>query len=382
MASIRKRTLPSGKTAWLVDYIDQAGKRRAKQFSTKREADGWMVSARAEVRDGTHTHDRDSITVEKAGDLWIKRCEADGLERTTLNAYREHLKLHIVPRIGVKKLSQLTAPAVAAFRDQLVEDGRSASMVRRVMVNLGAIVGNAQRAGLVAINNVRVGARTKRGKREKAKVEMPTKDELKAMLAETKPGRENALVSTALLCGLRGSEIRGLQWSEVDFKQRVVRIRRRVDRYGVFGPPKSEAGIRDIPISAALALVLKEWKLACPKGDLDLVFPNGAGNVESHNNLLNRMFGPLQIRAKVVTMRDGEDEKGNPIKIADPKFGLHALRHAAAALWIAQGFDAKRVMTLMGHASIEQTFDVYGYLFEARGEVEAAMDAIANSLLS
>jgi integrase len=382
MASIRKRTLPSGKAAWLVDYVDQAGKRRAKQFGTKREADAWMVTARAEVRDGVHSVDRESITVEKAGDLWLARCEADGLQRTTLNAYREHLKLHIVPRIGATKLSRLTAPAVAAFRDKLVADGRSDSMVRRVMVNLGAIVSDAQRAGLVAVNNVAAGGKSKRGKREKARVDMPTKDELKALLGAAAPGRETALVTTALLCGLRGSELRGLQWEDVDFKEKQLRIRRRVDRYGVFGPPKSEAGVRDIPLSAALVLALKAWKLACPKGDLGLVFPNGAGNVESHNNLLNRLFGPLQIRAKVVTMVDGKDAAGEAIRVASPKFGLHALRHAAASLWIEQGLNAKRVMTLMGHASIEQTFDVYGYLFEARGEDETAMDSIASALLS
>ena len=39
MASIRKRALPSGKTAWQVDYRDNQGKRRHRQFLTKREAD-------------------------------------------------------------------------------------------------------------------------------------------------------------------------------------------------------------------------------------------------------------------------------------------------------------------------------------------------------
>ena len=43
MASIRKRTLPSGKTAWLVDFKDANGKRRARQFAAKREADAFLV---------------------------------------------------------------------------------------------------------------------------------------------------------------------------------------------------------------------------------------------------------------------------------------------------------------------------------------------------
>lgn len=381
MASIRKRTLPSGKTAWLVDYVDQAGKRRAKQFATKREADGWMVSARAEVRDGTHTHDRDSITVEKAGDLWIERCETDELEATTLRGYRQHLRIHIVPRIGATKLSRLTAPAVAAFRDKLVEDGRSPAMVKRVLGSLSSIVSEAQRRGLVAVNNVKAGGRTKRGKRERAHIEMPSRGELKAMLRAT-TDKTRPMIMVALLCGLRASELRGLLWSDVDLKASVIKIRRRVDRYNVFGPPKSEAGNRDIPMSPALVTTLKAWKLACPKGELGLVFPTGAGGVESHGNLLSRVFWPLQIDAGVTVLRDDTDEDGKPIKVHDAKYSLHALRHAATALWIEQGLNAKRIQYLMGHSSIQQTYDTYGYLLEARDQDAGAMDEIAVRLLS
>lgn len=381
MASIRKRTLPSGKTVWLVDYVDQSGRRRAKQFSTKRDADAWMVQARSEVQAGIHTHDRDSVTVEKAGELWITKCEAENLERTTLSSYRAHLRLHINPRIGGTKLSRLTAPAVAAFRDQLVADGRSAAMVKRVLGSLSSLVSEAQRKGLVAVNNVKVGGRSKRAKRDRSRIEMPTRDELKAMLAAT-TDKTRPLIMVALLCGLRASELRGLLWTDIDLRTGVMKIRRRVDRYNAFGPPKSEAGNRDIPMSPALLKVLKEWKLACPNGELGLVFPTGAGGVESHGNLLSRVFWPLQIAAGVAVLRDDKDENGEPIKVPDAKYSLHALRHAAAALWIEQGLNAKRVQYLMGHSSIQQTYDTYGYLLEARDQDQNAMDEIAFRLLN
>ena len=50
MASIRKRVWKSRgaeHSAWVVDYRDQAGKRRLKTFATKKEADAWAVTARA-----------------------------------------------------------------------------------------------------------------------------------------------------------------------------------------------------------------------------------------------------------------------------------------------------------------------------------------------
>ena len=107
-------------------------------------------------------------------------------------------------------------------------------------------------------------------------------------------------------------------------------------------------------------------------GDLNLAFPNGAGRVENHGNILSRIFWPIQVAAGVTAVSDGKP---------DAKYSLHALRHACAALWIEQGFGPKRVQTLMGHASVQMTFDVYGYLFEAREADSAAMAAITAKLV-
>jgi integrase len=209
---------------------------------------------------------------------------------------------------------------------------------------------------------------------------MPSKAELRAII-DAAPARARPFILTAIFSGLRGSELRGLKWEDVDLKTGELHVRRRVDRYHRFGPPKSEASTRDIPLSYALVSTLREWKLACPKGKLDLVFPNGAGNVESHMNLLNRMFWPVQIAAGVTMLRETEDEYGKPIRVLDAKYSLHALRHSAAALWIEQGLGPKRIQTLMGHASIAQTFDTYGYLSEAQESVRDAMGEIEARLL-
>jgi hypothetical protein len=52
----------------------------------------------------------------------------------------------------------------------------------------------------------------------------------------------------------------------------------------------------EIPMSPMVVNALKEWRLACPWGDLGLVFPNGAGNVENHANSANRCWYALQSR--------------------------------------------------------------------------------------
>ena len=369
--SVCKRVLEDGEIRWQVDYRDNAGTRRHRQFRTKREADAFHTKARTEVAAGVHTPDSVAITVAEATDLWLTRCERDALERSTILAYQQHVELHILPHLATTKLSRLSVPAVNAFRDQLLDTGRSRDMVRRVLASLAALVDEAMGRGLVGVNNVRAVSKTKRGKRLEALIEMPTKDELRAIIA-TSPERQRPLILTALFAGLRASELRGLLWEDVDLKRGEIHVCRRVDRFNKFGPPKSEAGTRTIPMSPLLLNTLKTWKLSCPNGELGLVFPNGAGKIENHGNLLSRVFWPIQLAAGVTVLKDGRP---------DAKYSLHALRHACAALWIEQGFGPKRIQALMGHSSITQTFDRYGYLFEAGEADTTAMAAITVKLV-
>ncbi len=99
MSSVRKRVLPSGETRWQVDYKDQEDKRRSKQFQTKREAEAYETKVRGEIAAGTHVADSSSITVEKAGEFWLQRCRAEGLETSTIRQYDQHLRHHILPLI-------------------------------------------------------------------------------------------------------------------------------------------------------------------------------------------------------------------------------------------------------------------------------------------
>jgi integrase len=64
-----------------------------------------------------------------------------------------------------------------------------------------------------------------------------------------------------------------------------------------------------------------------------------------------------------------------------PRYGLHSLRHSAASPFIEQGFSPKRVQALMGHSSIQMTFDVYGHLFPSAADYQAAMSQLQARLI-
>jgi integrase len=311
---------------------------------------------------GVHTAPSKSVTVAEAGRQWIASGEANALERTTLDTYRQHVDLHIVPFLGATKLSSLTVPMVRNFVDKLRTNGRAPVMAKRVLISLGSLLADAQERGLVAQNVVRSmrGRKERVGRRQSGKlkvgVDIPSPAEIRAIV-EHLEGRWRPLLLTAIFTGLRASELRGLRWSDLDLKRGELHVRQRADRYNVIGEPKSDAGTRTVPLPPILISTLREWKLACPKGELGLAFPNGNGNVENHQNILTRGFFPTQVAAGVTV-------KG------EPKYtGLHALRHFYASWCINRRVDgglelpAKVVQERLGHASIVITMDTYGHLF-------------------
>ena len=122
-----------------------------------------------------------------------------------------------------------------------------------------------------------------------------------------------------------------------------------------------------------LVNALREWKLACPKSELGLVFPTGAGEVEYHSNSVTRGLAPVLVAANVVA------------KAGKAKYtGLHALRHFYASWCINRkedgglGLPLKVVQHRLGHSSIQMTADVYGHLFPSSddgAELAAAQKA-------
>jgi integrase len=371
MAKVRKRTWTNKageQTAWIADYRDQAGKRHIETFLTKKAAAAYLVTTQGEIARGVHTPENASITVAEAARLWIEKGELEKLERSTLRQYGNHVKLHINPLIGNVKLSRLSTPAIESFRDELLKKG-SRAMARKNLASLKSILSEAQRRGLVAQNAaqpVRVDVKKRDQRKLAVGWDIPSKEEVQTILARAE-GRWRPLFVTAIFTGMRSSELRGLAWDDVDFESKVIHVRQRADHWGEMGAPKSAAGDREIPMSPMVVNALREWRLACPRsragegtdGHLWLVFPNGNGKVENHANIANRGFYALQLAAGIAERATHENSK----PVMKPKYGLHALRHFFASWLIERGFSPKRVQVLLGHSSIQMTFDVYGHLF-------------------
>ena len=158
--SVRKRRWKTSageiREVWVADYSDPQGIRRLKTFERKKDADAFASATDVQVRAGIHVAERASITVREAGKAWINAAENAGLERSTIDQYRQHLALHIEPFLGCLLLTKLSSPVARKFEDNLRENGRSPAMVRKVMVSLGSMLAEAQEKGFVACNKIKI----------------------------------------------------------------------------------------------------------------------------------------------------------------------------------------------------------------------------------
>jgi integrase len=400
--SVRKRRWTTSKgverEAWLVDYTDQNGKRHAKSFAKKKDADAFASKTDVEVRGNVHVADTDSVTVNEAAQDWLARARRE-LEHGTYVQYRQHVDLHIAPFIGGMKLSKITIPTVRAFMDRLSDEGRSPAMVKAIRTSLGSIISEAQERGKairnpvkeMATNRKRAGASSEKRKKKRLEygVDIPTHWEINQILAHASD-RFRPLLMVAVFTGLRSSELRGLRWADVDFDKQLIHVRQRADNYAAIGMPKSEAGQRSIPVGPNVVTTLKEWKLRCPRGELDLVFPNTIGNLESHANLVKRglhwaqlQCGMTKLKPKLTGVRRPVlQADGSPLIVEAPKYeGLHALRHWFASWCINRKADmgrelpAKVVQSYLGHSTVTLTLDTYGHLFPNKDDDAALREA-------
>jgi integrase len=388
IATIEKRrwTAPSGETkeAWRARFIDQNGIRRSKQFAKKKDADNWLVSTRNQVREGTYTPESSSKTIKEAADAWIERAKAEGLERSTIEAYereRDHALALLDPDT---KLARITTARCEQLRDDLLK-AHSRAMARKVLKTFKSIMKDAKRRGMVAQNvaaDTTIGTAKRHKRRLEVGTDIPTHGEIKALVGAA-TDKALALVCLAAFAGLRASEIRGLRWSDVDLGPKpVVTISQRADRWAKIGSPKSEAARRAVPLGEPAAQALRGWKLAQPpityhedgekkQRPATLVFGTGMDRPDTLPNIRARLLAPAMIKASVAL--PVLDDAGKPVKDKDgkpvmhPKYGgLHCLRHYAISSWLAAGFDHKQCQRWAGHTTLVLTLDTYGHLLPRR----------------
>jgi integrase len=219
--------------------------------------------------------------------------------------------------------------------------------LKEIIVTFNQVMNYATRHRYIDHNPVRDAERPRdQGNETKSEIRILKPREINAFLSAEKDPEYRTLFMLTIMSGARQGELLGLKWPDVDWANNQVHIQRTYNE-GAWYNPKSAKSIRKIDLGLTMMTELKKWKLACPPNDLDLVFPNEAGNPINHSNMLSRHFFPAMKEAGVGKIR------------------FHDLRHTYASLLLEQGENIKYIQTQLGHASPVVTLNVYAHLMNA-----------------
>jgi integrase len=180
-------------------------------------------------------------------------------------------------------------------------------------------------------------------------------------LAATIPERYRAMVVLAAGTGLRQGEIFGLTIDRVDFLRRTLTVDRQLvgvrGHAPTFGPPKTAASMRTVPLPDIVLEALAEHVRHFPPGPYGVVFTGSDGQL-----LRRSAFGNLWRRVNTEAGVEGRT--------------FHSLRHYYASLLIRHGESVKAVQARLGHASAAETLDTYSHLWpDSDDKTREAVDA-------
>lgn len=331
-------------TWFLRFYEDRGGKRvyrkhrlgTVKELPHRRDAEKAAHSLRAKINSGVRSPETVSDLVAHYSKYELTE---DRKAFATVEAHGSYLRLHILPRWGMQKLTEVRTVAVEGWLNSLSFAPATKTKLRNI---LSAVFSHGIRHEWITFNPI---SKVRCSAKRLREPDILSPEEFQALMLEL-PLREQAMVMLAGTTGLRRSEMFALRWSDVDFDGMQVAITRSCVR-NRFGRVKTDASGKPVPLHVSICSLLMEWRRVTKyKGDGDFLFPserlNGTKPL-TPDMVLKKVIRPAITRAKI---------KGKII-------GWHSFRHSLATNLRSLGVDVKVAQELLRHANSRITMDLY-----------------------
>lgn len=349
-------------------YRDAAGKRHVIC-----DRDPAELHRRLSERSGTPAEDPSVRLFPSVASRW-EREHREEIDPATWKNYVPHYET-MVSRYARREIGDISAGDINAHLLRLKAKGYSRTVVNSVRSLYRMIFDYAIREGLVQYNPV-AAVKLPRGLPH-GKRTAPDDDAMKTILRSS--GGCFDLFPALLLCtGLRKSEALALLWSDVDFKRMEISVTKALTypsgSKASVKPPKTEAGIRVVPIPLILLDRLKEAKLASRS---PLLFPAPPSNRSGEGGgymSLRQYDGAWQRWCASVGLVDLDGK---------PTITAHQLRHGTATLMFEANVDEKTAQQILGHSRVEITREIYTDLRDAKRKKSiAALDDALNKMMA
>lgn len=353
----RVRSDYTGDKPWRVRYRDSAGRTRSQSFAREHEAKKFRAKLEVEQTRGDWIDPKlGQLTLEG----WVEqyRSTRTGLRPSSIARDESYLKNHVLPAFGRTPIAKIDNLGVRKWISELEQKELAPATVHKVFQTLSKVLTSAVDAGLLSASPC---ARVPLPRIEREEMRFLTPAEV-AKLADTIDERFRMLVLLGAWAGLRKGEMLGLRKSRVDLINRRVDIAEilvEVKGHFHFGPPKTRAGRRSVPIPRFVAEELAA--LLAEKAADDLVLTGPEGGPMRASLFRTRHWEPAVKESKLAPLR------------------IHDLRHTAVAMWIAAGASPKEIAARAGHTSVVTVLDRYGHLLPgSEDRVTDALDAMAD----
>jgi integrase len=296
-------------------------------------------------------------------DAFAEYQDARALSERT-RAHEKHLLDRHLAKFKARRAQTITASDVArvlrGMRDAYSPWTQVA--VYRIMAGTFAL---AVRRGILTRNPMDGLATSERPKQRNARrIALLDASTMARLVASGSSDRWKAAIALAGYAGLRLGEIRALTWADVDFDANAVHVRRALLPDGTPKAPKTEAGIRTVPMLPALRRLLAAWKLRSPRTCPMRLVVCTADGAHVYERNLRRELEQAKAKAK---LGGGEE-----------RLSWHSLRHSFASMLATDlELPATTLARLTGHADAGFTLKVYAR--DRRDERAVVEDMLARA---
>lgn len=325
------------------------GKRYEVKGKTEAEAIKKLTLLQDSLRRGERTVGENS-TVDRWFREWYELYKVPaGLTAKSLSMYREKYDGYIGPAIGQMRLRDVREAHLQRILNS--QAGRSYSHVSKLRMVMRSLFGKAWSTRLILWDPSTglVLPETEKGTHRSI-----TEDEREHILAVAKTHPAGLWILTILYSGMRPGETAALRWRDVDLAADELHVHQAVESGTVrVKNPKTEAGVRDIPIHRELRPLL----LAARGDPDDLVFPTSGGKMRD-NKALRRLWTGF-LRALDIHM--GAEVYRNRIvrSVVAEDLTPYCLRHTFCTDLERAGVPINVAKVLMGHSDISVTANIY-----------------------
>lgn len=280
-----------------------------------------------------------NLTFKGAAERFLKYHAKESCKPSTLVSYQSYLRNHLLPEFGSLKLSAITSTLIGDFKVNKQDAGFAERSIKHMLTVLGGILELAVFDGAIISNPVSL---VKWPRIPRKRVRYLNKEEIAQVLTVAKVSYPEfyPLIYTAIYTGLTRSELLGLTWDKIDFKNKIIRVDQTLYKRQII-PQTMPERIRNVDMPENLIQVLSKWKLDCPKGKIRYVFPNIKGEIPCPDNMIHRRFNPVISKAGV------------------SKIVFNDLRDTYAVRLLQNKYPVEYVNKQMGFSSMVVTMDRY-----------------------